>query len=105
MTDNSNGRFVPGDPRINRRGRPSRKGNLSAEQIRRQVSQIIEGNLDSLEDDIKTLDSLPRLQIIDRLLRHVLPAPLNIVDALTDADFEKLVVRIKKDFASYEEKN
>ena len=66
-------KFVKGDPRICRTGRPKNKGNITTEQLRGLVQSFLERNMDKLQSDFDKLKPFERLQVMDRLLKHCLP--------------------------------
>ena len=72
--------------------RPGTKSK-NAEQIRGIVSEVLTNCLTSeaILKDISKLDPKDRLSVIDRLLKHVLPAPMDEVLRLSDADFDRLI--------------
>ena len=86
------------DPRRNTKGRPKGQKNRTTEQVRGLIQQFIEDNIDDIQADYNALEGKDRLQFFEKLLKHILPQPLHVVDALTDEDFERLLARIKEDF-------
>ena len=92
------GKFITGhDPRRNTRGRPKGKANKTTDQLRRTVQEFIDHNLQTLQADFDQLDKpIDRLNFVEKMLKHVLPAPLDPILRLNDKGFEELIDRLKK---------
>lgn len=88
--------FRPGQSG-NPAGRPRGARGKTVEQIRAIILKIIGENAEKIRDDLESLDPKDRLTILDRLMKHALPAPIDDILRLSDADFEKLVHQVKKD--------
>ena len=84
------------DPRRNTEGRPKGKGNKTTEQLRQLLQAFIEGKIDELETIWQDLEPWQKLQFIDRLLKHVLPAPLHSIDQFSEEDLDILIERLKE---------
>ena len=84
------------DPRRNTKGRPP--GTTEMKRIRQVLTDILSNNLDKIQEDLDTLTSFQRLQLIERLMKYVVspPPPENLLDGLSDADLDKLIDHIKK---------
>jgi hypothetical protein len=52
--------------------------------------------METLQADFDLLEPKDRLNFIDRLLKHVLPAPLQELERLTDEQLDELINRLKK---------
>ncbi|MBW6491307.1 MAG: hypothetical protein K0B15_08975 [Lentimicrobium sp.] len=74
----------------NPNGRPKGSPNKSTDELRSLLQEFINANMETLQADFDKLEPKDRLNYIDRLLKHVLPAPLH--EGLTD---EKFIVDIK----------
>ena len=83
----------------NPEGRPRGKGNKTTEQVRQLLQAFIEGKIDELETIWQDLDPWQKLQFIDRLLKHTLPAPLHSIEQFSEEDLDILIERLKERYA------
>lgn len=79
----------------NRAGRPRGTKNRTCEEIRGLLHQFIEANIETLQADFDKLEAKDRLVFIDRLLKHVIPAPQDELMRLSDEDLDRLIERLK----------
>ena len=87
--------FTKGDPRINRNGRPRGKANKSTDELREMVYNFLDRNFHEVEAEFKRMEGKDKLTFIDKMLRHVLPAPQDELMRLSDEDLDKLIDRLK----------
>lgn len=87
--------FSKGDPLINRTGRPKGTKSKSAEQIRKLLRDFISDNIETIQADYEQLPAKDRLFFLDRIIRHVMPAPMNDLERLPDDQLDELIKRIK----------
>ena len=88
--------FKPGyDPRRNLNGRPKGKSNKSADALRDKLRKFIEDNYWTIQQDFDQMGSKERLVFVERLLKHILPPPLQELDRLTDDQLDELITRLK----------
>jgi hypothetical protein len=78
------------DPRRNTAGRPKGSANRTSEEIRSMIGQFLSDNLGDLQTDFDRLDAYQRLTLFDRLVKHILPPPLDPIERLSDDQFKKL---------------
>ncbi len=83
------------DTRRNTAGRPKGSENRSNKAIRDALRAFITLNMDQLQKDFNALESWQRLTLFERLIKHVLPAPLQPIERLTEDEFNELVKRVK----------
>lgn len=81
----------------NPNGRPKGKPNRTTDELRAMVQNFIDANLQTLQTDFDKLEPKDRLAFIERLLKHVLPAPLQELDRLTDEQLDELINRLKSE--------
>jgi hypothetical protein len=86
--------FAKNDPNINRAGRPTGTPNKTSEQIRRQLKEFIENNLDGLQEEFTKLKPAERFRVLDSLLSYVLPPPISI-DRLSEEQMQELFEQLK----------
>ena len=88
--------FQQGDPNINRSGRPKGKPNKATEAIRAVLADFVSVNIEDLQKQYDSLKPAEKLQFIDRLLKHVLPAPLPDYELMTEKQFEQYLTELKE---------
>lgn len=87
--------FKPGQSG-NPQGRKKGSKNKTPEQVRKSVQVFIEKNMKHIQADFDQLEPKDRLVFIERLLRHILPKPLNELERLTDEQLDELLRRLKE---------
>ena len=80
----------------NYKGRPRRSGK-GTEQIRSLIRKFVSANIDGLQADYDKLEPKERFILMERLLRHILPSPVDELERLSDEDLDRLIVKLKKD--------
>lgn len=80
----------------NPNGRPKGKANRTTDELRSLLQNFIDANIETLQNDFDQLEVKDRLTFIERLLKHVLPAPLQELERLTDDQLDQLINRLKK---------
>lgn len=80
----------------NPNGRPKGTPNKSTDELRTLLQSFIDTNIETMQADFDALEPKERLSFIDRLLKHVLPAPLQELARLTDEQLDELINRLKK---------
>jgi len=83
------------DPRRNTKGRPPGTKNKSTTELRNFIHNFINDNRDKIQTDFDTLEAKDRLSFIEKMLKHVLPAPLNELEKLTDDQLDEVIDRLK----------
>ncbi|KAF0202244.1 MAG: hypothetical protein FD170_1970 [Bacteroidetes bacterium] len=68
----------------NPNGRPKGSTNKSTDELRTLLQTFIDTNIETMQADYEALEPKDRLNFIERLLKHVLPAPLQELEKLTD---------------------
>ena len=80
----------------NYKGRP-RGRSRSTESIRGVIRRFVSANINNIQDDFNRLQPKERLILFERLLRHVLPSPVDELEKLSDADLDRIIEKIKND--------
>ena len=88
--------FRGGNQNINRSGRPKGKPNKATEAIRAVLADFLSDNLPDLQKQYDSLKAAEKLQFIDRLLKHVLPAPLPDYELMTEDQFEQYLKELRE---------
>ena len=83
MTNNPNGR---------KKGVP----NKSTDELRGLLQCFIENNIDRLQYDFDLLEPKDRLLFIDKMLRMILPPPLDILERLTDEQLDQVISKLRE---------
>ena len=91
-------RYVKGQSG-NPKGKKKGTRNRTTEQVRQLLQAFIEGKIDELETIWQDLDPWQKLQFIDRLLKHTLPAPLHSIEQFSEEDLDILIKRLKERYA------
>ena len=90
-------KFKPGtDPRRNTKGRPKGKPNKTTEAMRGVLADFIDANLPDIQKQYDSLKAAEKLSFIDKLLKHVLPAPLPDYELMTEKQFEQYIQELKE---------
>ena len=78
-------------------GRKKGTPNKTTAEVREILTAVLSDVIDkeTILADLKKLDPKDRLQAVDRLLKHVLPAPMDELLKLTDDDLDRLADHIK----------
>lgn len=77
-------------------GRKKGTPNRSTDELRNLLQSFIDTNMKTLQADYNKLEPKDRLNFINSLLRHVLPAPLQELERLTDEQLDELINRLKE---------
>ncbi len=89
-------KFQKNDSRINRNGRKAGTPNRSTNELRLLVQDFIECNWCTLQKSFDGLDDKDKLNFIDKLLKHTLPAPLSELERLTEQQLDVLILKLKQ---------
>jgi hypothetical protein len=87
--------FTTNDPKINRKGRPAGRPNIATDEVRAWILRFLDANVDDLQSDYDVMSPREKLTFIEKLLKHVLPAPLHPLQQLSDAEIDKLIFKLK----------
>lgn len=79
----------------NPKGRPKGKPNRTTDEIRTMLQDFISDNMETLQEDFDQLKPNERLTFIERMLKHVMPAPLQELERLTDEQLNEIINRLK----------
>ncbi len=80
-----------GNPQGRRKGAKGR----TPEELRKALQSFIDRNFENLQQEFDSLDAEKKLLFMEKLLRHILPRPLNELDRLTDEQLDELIKRLK----------
>ncbi len=89
-------KFQKNDIRINRQGRKQGVQNRSTNELRLLVQDFIEYNWQTLQKSFDGLDDKDRLNFLEKLLKHCLPAPLTELERMTDEQLDILILKLKQ---------
>ena len=76
-------------------GRPKGTPNKTTEEIRTILQDFLSKNLDGIQESYESLDAKEKLTFIDRLLKHILPAPLHPLEKLTPEQLDEIINKLK----------
>ena len=91
--------FTKGDPKINRQGRKPGTPNKTTEEMRAVIGDIITENLPRIRKAIKNMDDDKLVMVVERLLKHYLPAPVNSIEQFSEEDLDILIDRLKSKYS------
>lgn len=75
----------------NPKGRPKGKPNKVTSELKSWIQELIDGNRDNFEKDLKKLEPKDRLMIIEKLMNYVVPKQQAIsVEAQVQAEYAEL---------------
>ena len=77
-------------------GKPRGAKNRTTEQMRKLLQSFIEGKINELETIWKDLEPWQKLQFMDRLLKHTLPAPLHSIEQFSEDDLDLLIDKLRQ---------
>lgn len=94
-------RFEKGN--IAGKGRPKGSKNKQTERIRQFFADFMDKHMDELDDAFSELEAKDKFKFLIDMAKFVIPSLKsielgNILDALSDKDFEKLLSRLKEDY-------
>ena len=76
-------------------GRKAGTVNRSTDELRSLLHDFIDNNMETLQADYDALEPKDRLNFIERLLKQILPAPLQTLERLTDDQLDILIQKLK----------
>lgn len=96
---NSNGQFKRGNTSG---GRTHGSKNKITQKIRENFLYFIESNIKELQSDFDKLEPRDRFKVLFDMAKFVLPTLKavefgNVLDELTEADFERLIEKLKNE--------
>ncbi len=75
----------------NRKGRPAGVPNKTTQQLRQQLRQFVDMNIDRLQKDFDTLEPKERLMFFEKIVKYCLPPPVPEIEMLTDEQINGLL--------------
>lgn len=98
---NNKGQFAPGNPGG---GRPKGSKNKTTDKIRQTFLNFIDDNLERMQTDFDQLEPKDRFKYLFEMAKFILPSVKsvefgNVLDELTDDDFEELIRRLKDEYS------
>ncbi|GAB4020237.1 hypothetical protein GCM10028808_60710 [Spirosoma migulaei] len=86
-------------------GRKRGKKNKATEDLRKSISDLIDHNWPSLQNDLEHLDAKDRLLFMEKMMAYILPKPQTIdvkadvntrLDSMSDSQINALIDQILK---------
>jgi|SRR5690554_3130954 len=86
------------------KGRPKGSKNKATEKVRETFLYFVEANLDRMQEDFDQLEPKERFKILIDVAKFILPTLKavefgNILDELSEGEFERLIERLKEDYS------
>lgn len=96
---NNKGQFTTGNKAG---GRSPGSKNQITQNIRETFLCFLQNNLEGMQEDLDQLEPRGRFDVIFKMAKYILPTLKsiefgNVLDSLTEEDFEKLIKRLKAD--------
>lgn len=92
------------DPRRNLAGRPKGSVNKDPEEIRKKLRSFLDSKIKELPGIYRELGSevaragaKEKVNMLNMIMRHVLPPPMHDLQKLTDEDLDKMIEKLKND--------
>lgn len=85
----------------NREGRPKGIPNKTTDELRATVQAFIEDNIEKLQDNFDLLEPKEKLIFIEKMLKMVLPQPLNELEKLSEEQLDQLIIKLKNEPNKY----
>ncbi len=83
------------DPKRNIKGRPKGAKNRTTEQLRQLLLDFVNDNIEDLQASFDKLDHKDKLIFLERILKYVLPSPINELEKLTDEQLDEIIRKLK----------
>ena len=78
----------------NPKGRPKGAKNKTTDEVRALVKDIVLDNWPRLQTAIKKMSDEKLVMVLERLLKHVLPAPVDEIERLSNDDVKRVATEI-----------
>jgi hypothetical protein len=77
------------------RGRKQGSKNISTTEVRKAFENLVVANLEQLEDDIKSLEPIQRLNVIATFAKFILPImkSVEVQKDTTENDFNPVIIQ------------
>ena len=85
---------VSGNPE----GRPKGARNRTTEEVRKLLQTFVEGKFAELDTIWKELEAKEKVNFLNMLLRHTLPAPIQDISQFSEDDLDILIARLEKKY-------
>jgi len=86
----------------NKSGRPAGSKNKTPEEIRTALLKFVDDNLEGVTKDFKKLKADKKLIFFEKIIRHVLPAPMSF-EKLTEPQLDQLFAYLKRKYIEQNE--
>lgn len=84
------------DSRRNTKGRPAGKPNRTTEEVRKLLQAFVENKLPELNEIWKDLEPKEKVNFLNTLLRHTLPAPIQDITQFSEDDIDILIRKLRE---------
>lgn len=92
------------DERRNTAGRPRGTGNKDVETIRRKLREFLYSKIPELTTIYKDLQNEKKrpgakeqIAMIEKIMKHVMPTPVDELMKLSDKDLDKIIEKLKEE--------
>lgn len=78
-------------------GRVAGTPNKTTEELRNTVQLFVERNIKKLQLNFDLLEPKEKLLFIEKMLKMVLPQPMNDLERFTDEQLDQIILRLKNE--------
>ncbi len=79
----------------NIKGRPRGAINKRPELLRADIADFVEEIMPDIRKAWREVEPYQKIMVWERLIRHIIPAPMSLLERLTESEFSELISHLK----------
>ncbi len=79
----------------NIKGRPRGAINKRPELLRADIADFVEDIMPDIRKAWREIEPYQKIMVWERLIRHIIPAPMSLLERITDEEFHDLITTLK----------